>query len=141
MDTQTLKYHSRNDIIILVCIFTTILILWPFQAVSALQIGFALLLIVLNLYIGYSIKYFISDDFLTVKALGYSKRIPIDEIKSIKRSYNPLSSPATSIRRLEVNYGKGQSVLISPKNENRFLRNLLDLNPNIEMKVDSFKNT
>ena len=56
------------------------------------------------------------------------------EIKSIKRIYktrNPLSSPALSLDRIAIVYNKYDEVLISPKNKQEFVEELLKINPDI----------
>ncbi|MFJ8262632.1 PH domain-containing protein [Rummeliibacillus sp. NPDC094406] len=39
------------------------------------------------------------------------KTIPLESIKSIKKTMNPLSSPALSLKRLDIEYGQYQNVL------------------------------
>lgn len=93
-------------------------------------------LLVFILYIVLSIQYKINDDILTVKA-GFlvNTKIDIQKIKKIKKTFNPLSSPAASIDRLEICYNNGDFVLISPKNKDQFIKDLLEINPNIEVKL------
>lgn len=60
------------------------------------------------------------------------------EIKSIKRIYktrNPLSSPALSLDRIAIVYNKYDEVLISPKDKQGFVEELLKQNPNIEVEL------
>ncbi|WP_079529083.1 PH domain-containing protein [Halobacillus hunanensis] len=53
------------------------------------------------------------------------KSIPLYDIKGIHYSYNPLSSPAWTFKRLEITYSHYNSILAStPKNESS-LRDLL----------------
>ena len=93
-------------------------------------------LLVFILYIVLSIQYKINDKILTVKA-GFlvNTKIDIQKIKKIKKTFNPLSSPAASIDRLEICYNNGDFVLISPKNKDQFIKDLLEINPNIEVKL------
>jgi Bacterial PH domain len=61
-------------------------------------------------------------------------KVPIDNITSIKRSYNPLAAPALTLKRLKITYGKwGEMCLISPKEEKRFLEILKEKNGSIEI--------
>jgi len=82
-----------------------------------------------------SIRYTIEEDQLTIKLgiLSYQK-INIHSIHKISETYNPLSSPAASIDRLEIMYNKFDAVLISPKDKKGFIENLTSINPNIEIK-------
>ncbi|NVO85828.1 PH domain-containing protein [Hymenobacter terrestris] len=58
-------------------------------------------------------------------------RVPIQNITSILPTHSPFSSPALSLDRLRVRYGKHDSVLISPADRVGFLAALLHLNPAI----------
>jgi hypothetical protein len=43
------------------------------------------------------------------------------DITAITPTSNPLSSPALSLDRLRIDYGKGRSVMISPRDKQGFL--------------------
>ncbi|MGA6121648.1 PH domain-containing protein [Sphingobacterium anhuiense] len=45
-----------------------------------------------------------------------------------------MSSPVTSLDRIEITYGKFDSFIISPKQIKEFIDNLIILNPNIKFK-------
>ena len=82
-----------------------------------------------------SIRYTILNDNLNIKT-GFlvNKTIRIATIKKIEETTNIISSPAASLDRLEVFYNHSDSIIISPKNKNQFLNNLLKINPTIEIK-------
>ncbi len=61
--------------------------------------------------------------------------IDISTIKFVKKTRNPISSPAASLDRIEIKYGKWDSVIISPKDKSRFVEELLKINPNIESEL------
>ena len=68
--------------------------------------------------------------------------IEILNISSVKRSYNPLSSPATSLKRLRIDLIGGyifSYTLISPVREQEFIQELKSLNPNIMINVPDKK--
>lgn len=50
-------------------------------------------------------------------------RIPYDQIKLVKPTHNPLSSPAWSLDRLWIDYGN-RSVMVSPREKGKFLQSL-----------------
>ena len=86
-------------------------------------------------------EYTIDNDKLTVKCgFLYNKTIDIKSIRKITETNNPLKSPATSLDRLEINYGKFDSVLISPKQKSEFINEIKRLNPNIEVKYKHKQN-
>lgn len=93
-----------------------------------------LLPIVFILYTILSINYKIEKETLNIKCTFLlNVNIEIKSIRKITETYNPLSSPAASIDRLEIIYNKFDSVIISPKHKKEFIQNLLEINPNIEI--------
>ena len=82
-----------------------------------------------------SISYEINEGTLLVKSFfWFKKEIPIDTITGIQETYNPISAPAASLDRLEVLYGKYNSIVISPKDKGAFIEHLRKLNPKIQVK-------
>lgn len=82
-----------------------------------------------------SIKYSIEKENLNIKCGFFiNQNIDISTIKKISETYNPLSSPAGSIDRLEIKFNKFDSVLISPKDKKAFINALLLVNPTIEVQ-------
>lgn len=79
------------------------------------------------------VRYIFESNQLTIKIGPFTERnIPIDDILTLERSYNPVSSPANSLKRLMIKYKNGV-VLISPAREKDFLRHLKKLNPTIKL--------
>ena len=80
--------------------------------------------------------YLIADKDLIIKS-GFmvNKTISIDTIREISESNNPLSSPANSLDRLEINYSRKGTILISPKDKAGFLNHLIEINPKIDLKI------
>mgnify|MGYP001174820431 CR=1 FL=1 len=71
-----------------------------------------------------STKYTIGSESLFVQSGPFHWKIPLSEISSVEPSRNPLSSPALSLDRLHIKYGRGQAVLISPEPRERFIEEL-----------------
>ncbi|BDY04677.1 PH domain-containing protein [Ferrimonas sp. YFM] len=69
-----------------------------------------------------STKYVVSDEMLRVQAGPFSWQINIESIRSVRETRNPLSSPALSLDRLEISYGAGQTIMVSPTDKERFLK-------------------
>ena len=81
------------------------------------------------------IRYLISDNKLYLKLWKFKiASLNIYEIYSIQRSYNPLSSPAASIKRLKISLIK-DFALISPVDEKKFIEELISINPDIKINV------
>jgi membrane-bound ClpP family serine protease len=93
---------------------------------------------ILFLLIGYmflSTKYIVQDHFLIIQVrFFYRKKIDVLTIRKIKPSRNPLSSPATSIDRLEIRHGQYGFELISPKDKTGFVQALMAINPEIQIE-------
>lgn len=89
-------------------------------------------------YVFNSIKYIITNDnVLKIRcSFLYNKEIPINSIKSITKTSSLLSSPAASLtKRIELKFGKYNSVIISPKRRLVFVKTLQEINPDIESKL------
>ena len=70
--------------------------------------------------------------------------VRIFDILSVERSYNPLSSPAASLKRLRISLKKEAKypyMLISPAKEQEFIRELKAVNPDIYVNVPDKKRT
>jgi len=84
-------------------------------------------------------RYVISGDKLYMKIwIIPSGSVKIADIVSIERSYNPLSSPAASLKRLRLGLGeraKFPYTLISPVKEQEFIEELKAINPDIYVRV------
>jgi hypothetical protein len=89
------------------------------------------------------IRYIISDNMIYIKVWMFScGSIEISYISSVKRSYNPLSSPTASLKRLRIDLIGGSIfsyALISPVREQEFIQELKSLNPNIMINVPDKK--
>ncbi len=78
--------------------------------------------------------YLIEDETLTVKSsVLVNEEIDINTISKISETNNPYSAPAFSLDRLNIRYGKSGTILISPKDKEKFINHLKSINPNIEI--------
>jgi hypothetical protein len=80
--------------------------------------------------------YFVSDDFLIVKIgpITHSK-IRISTISNISRSRSLLASPANSLNRLAIKSGKRTIVQISPRDEDAFIKSIIEVNSQIRINL------
>ncbi len=82
------------------------------------------------------VRYTILDGKLYVKIwIIPSGSVEIANITSITRSYNPLSSPAASLKRMQLGLMRSSYMLISPVRELEFIEELKTINPNIKVNV------
>lgn len=137
---ETNKYRSKQSILINLIAIVPILggILWPlvngYQTPALWVILIPTLVFVTTILWG--INYRIEAGLLKVRiAFWTTWRIDIQKIKSINRSFNALSSPASSLKRIQVAYEGGQ-ILLSPANEELFIKELLRTNPDIWMNLE-----
>lgn len=91
-------------------------------AVIGLAICGAVVAFIIWLYL--ATKYVITDERLTVHGGLFRVSIPKASITSVTDTRNPLSSPAFSLDRLEIKYGEGKMILISPKDKTAFRSDL-----------------
>ena len=104
-----------------------------FEAILSV-VGIVLSVIVFFLYLNFSTNYTLTDQGTLKIRCGifYYKEIDISKIKSIVKSNNLISSPAPSLDRIELAYGKFDLIIISPKNQEVFAEELTRINPKIE---------
>lgn len=78
-----------------------------------------------------STRYVVEEARLLVESGPFSWRLPFESIEAVLPSTSPASSPALSIDRLEIR-GKGRrSLLISPRDREGFLGELLARCPHL----------
>jgi hypothetical protein len=139
---QTKKVF-RSRISVLLSVFILVIFILPSIPIIQEKIYLAMygiggtLLFIVLLFTG--IRYVISD-YKLISRVGFLSfgSVNITDIISVERSYNPLSSPAASIKRLRISLRKGVSpsyMLISPVKEQEFIEELKKINPNIYVRV------
>ena len=74
--------------------------------------------------------YRIEGEELTVRSGPFRWRIEIGSIGSIRPTRSAVSAPALSLDRLRIEYG-GRAILVSPREKEQFIRELLAINPHI----------
>lgn len=132
------EYRSKVDwwyhlIIILLGLMTVFSFV---RGASPLAMISLLLVTLWCVHILLSTKYRITaDGFLTAHCSFLPvKRIAISEIEAIESTMIPVSSYALSLDRLVI-WAEGKPwMLISPENRDEFVRLLLRMNPNIQLK-------
>lgn len=89
----------------------------------------------LILWCWFGTYYEINGGQLKIVGGPFRWKIDIMMIMSIRKTRNPLSSPALSLNRLELQYGKWGTILISPKNEEQFCEELKKINSKIDLNL------
>lgn len=65
--------------------------------------------------------YTVDRGYVRIVSGPFRWKVPIDAITSVRRTRNPLSSPALSLDRLSIRYGKRRRIMISPADQAGFL--------------------
>ncbi len=127
-------------VIPLFLLFGTVLFLNVKDNTSWLGLAILLPVIVFIVYLFMNTNYTIEGNSLIVKS-GFiiNKTIDIKQIKKISETYDPISSPAISLDRLDIVYGHSKHIIISPKLKKEFIETIISLNPNIEIKLKKSK--
>ncbi|MGG3560729.1 PH domain-containing protein [Neobacillus rhizosphaerae] len=87
-------------------------------------------------WVWFGTYYEIKGKQLIVVGGPFRWKIDIMSINSIRKTLNPLSSPALSLKRLEIQYGTYNTILISPKHDNKFCEMIKKINPKIEINLN-----
>ncbi|ADC52328.1 hypothetical protein BpOF4_21664 (plasmid) [Alkalihalophilus pseudofirmus OF4] len=98
------------------------------KIVVLFPIGFCLM------WVWFKTGYTIENNFIKIKYGPFKKYIRIDEINSIRKTKNPFTAPALSMYRIEINYGKYDTIQVSPKELNLFVDELQKKNSRIQIK-------
>ena len=68
--------------------------------------------------------YTFAERELVIRSGPFRWRVPVAEITDVSPTSNPLSSPALSLDRLRIEYGRKRWIMISPRDREDFLREL-----------------
>lgn len=91
---------------------------WPIRIVVAAA---TVLVIVLLFSVFTRTHYTVANGTLRVVSGPFRRTIPLSDITGVEPTRNPMSSPALSMDRLKVSYGKKKFILISPEDKAGFL--------------------
>lgn len=125
-------YKSKIDwwlIILILVLFGYPIVDGILSKEYVLSLVFGLILIIF-FFLSKTIQYKIDGENLVI----WKTKIDIKTIRKIYKTNNPLSSPAMSLDRIAIVYNKFDEVLLSPKERDEFINELLKINPNIEVK-------
>mgnify|MGYP005750795339 CR=1 FL=1 len=100
--------------------------------ITFLVIGLTVLL-VLGIY--FRTYYFVEEDIVRVVSGPFRWKVPISEITSIRATKSILSSPALSMDRLELKYGKYRYIIISPEDKNGFVGAIVKRNDKVQVNL------
>ena len=91
---------------------------------AAVAVSLTLLFIALIASLLFRTYYQVDGNILRIVSGPFHWNVPIDQINSVERTRNPLSSPALSLDRLRIRYAGEKSIMISPADRPRFMKAL-----------------
>ncbi|RZJ55116.1 MAG: hypothetical protein EON49_21085, partial [Acidovorax sp.] len=97
---------------------------------SLIAVVFALTL-VLPLWLLLDTSYTLTAEELLVRSGPLRWRIALGDVREVLPSRSWVSSPALSLDRLRIRYGQGRSILISPREKQRFIDALRERCPSV----------
>jgi len=131
--TEGIRFNSKIDLWLLVvlllfaavCLFPALRMLGAGTGIAMRAFAVLLLLIAaLPVWLIAATHYVLTDTALEVRSGPFRWRVRLDEITAITPTRSPLSSPALSLDRLRIDYGRGRSIMISPEPRQAFLHQL-----------------
>ena len=118
-----------------------VIFLWCWILYEAIFVMFNIITIVLMpilisllISIWFYTRYTIKQETLQIAYGPMKWNVNIQDIHYIREIKNPFTAPALSMEKLEVHYGKYETIVISPKDKKAFIHTLQMKNPRIEMK-------
>jgi TctA family transporter len=139
-----MRFYSKKGIVVgtilwgMVVLMVSSLFMTPGSLIDGDKLLAAIIVVAVSAFIGwlwFNTYYEIEGKILKIVAGPIRSKVEIKSITTIKRSRNLLSSPALSLIRLQVKYGKWNYALISPKNEELFCKRLKEINPKIDISI------
>jgi len=68
--------------------------------------------------------YTITDTHLRIRCGPFRWNVPLADVRAVRPTRNPLSSPALSLDRLRIEYSRSLAVMVSPDDKEGFLSEL-----------------
>ena len=101
--------------------------------------GWIFVAVVVALYGGliFPMRYEVGEDALVIRFGQVRSRVKYTDIRRVKPTHNPLSSPALSLSRLHIDCGSSLGPNISPADRQGFLRALAQKTPHLRLEGDS----
>lgn len=96
----------------------------PADRLIWIPVGMVLLAAVLVCWIFVATGYEIGGDELVVRCGPFTWRVPLAEVTDVRESKSTRSGPALSMDRVEIVYGGGRVLILSPADKARFMATL-----------------
>ena len=101
-------------------------------------LGILTLLLLIGTVLYHTTYYEIQKEVLIISMFFYKTKIKISEIRTLKYSNSIIKTnlykPGFHEKGIEIMYHKYDDIFISPEKRDQFIAQLLEINPNIEIK-------
>ncbi|EQC49170.1 PF06713 family protein [Bacteriovorax sp. BSW11_IV] len=139
-----MKFKSKIDYSILIVILTPALYFLyevgkKYVEANTINYGGIITFIIYSalIYTAYlGTSYSIQNDKLIITALFLKSSFSIAEIKEIRKTKTILSAPALSLDRIAITFENYDRLVISPRDLEKFIRMLREINSKIEVSLD-----
>ena len=126
------RFKSKVDRWILVVLAIVIIVeIWaigsaathassPLMTTAMILLGIAVVGLIVWLTLG--THYTVDRGVLKIVSGPFRWKVPIEQIRSVEATRSPFSSPALSLDRLRIRFGKNRRIMISPADKTAFLK-------------------
>ena len=131
-------YKSKHEFVLIIPLVIILGVFGFIMAYNKIWPGLFIMIIVASFvaHMFLTTYYQIDGRALKIKSgLLFNKTVAIDSIRKISPAKSPLSSSADTSGRLEINYNKSDSIIVSPKDRPGFLDEIKKLKPDIEFDL------
>lgn len=98
----------------------------------SIMIPLSLYVLISNSKLSYTVD---SQSLFVTEGVFIKRKIPIKAIRKVEQTFNIRNAPTTTtMNRLEIFYNEYNSIQISPEKEKDLIKDLLNVNPQIEVK-------
>ncbi len=124
---NTLRFKSKVDTwFYLAIVSIPLMIMLPVMFTSSPEddlvgLGITFVSLALPVWLLFTTDYTVTGASLFIRSGPFRWQLSLDEISGVKPSKSVLSAPALSLDRLQIEYGRNQSILVSPKNQHEFI--------------------
>ncbi len=135
---MTKKYDPEKDTRFGIVLFSCPLLIWIllllYYHISLFII--ALTLTLFFLWIWFGTIYHIHDNMFCWRSGPFRKKIPINKIVSLNRKVRSWACvrPALTFEYLQIRYNKYDDVFIAPEDEEKFIDDIININPAISVR-------
>ena len=96
--------------------------------------GIHALVVVFVVWMYATTDYRVEGDELRIRSGPFRWRVNLPSVRRLRATRSPLSAPALSLNRIEIEYGRFATVLVSPADRQGFIRAVLARAPNAALQ-------